>query len=75
MNLKAQSIQNRYVKRYFEIPRQGKEYNFMSSSLVLYSELARDEESQWSKYMHAASGHYIQVLVEVHWLACTVSCF
>lgn len=45
----------------------------VSSSLVVCSELARDEESQRSKCIPAASGHFIQMLVEVHGLACTVS--
>lgn len=75
MNLKSQSSRNMYVKRYFEISRQGKEYKFMSGNLMICSELARDEESQWSKYIYAASGHFIQMLVELHWLACTASCF
>lgn len=44
MNLKAQSNRNMYVKKYFEIPKQGKEYNFVSSSLVACSELARHED-------------------------------
>lgn len=52
-NLAAQSSRNTYVTRYFEIPRQGKAYNSVSSSLVVCIKLARDGELQWNKYIHA----------------------